>query len=205
MIVYSTTRTTLKLSVYYMYIQAPTEVINSAVIIHIDKFPYLSYVKFKPVENLFFIIDNRLKLGSVITFCLILYWFKPKYDFWSLTIESILKTNTLIGHIRKNISYFGGNIHTFSIDFGTPIISCSLSLWINLILPFVLIIHIPEIDETYPSFSALVYCQRFRTLICLANGLSRKPSSFIFLKLLCFHAETNYYSTSQKSFVEMGI
>jgi hypothetical protein len=64
MIVYSTAKNYAKI-IRVIIFKSTHRIINSAVIIHIDKFPYLSYVKFKPVENLFFVLlIIELKLGS---------------------------------------------------------------------------------------------------------------------------------------------
>jgi hypothetical protein len=183
-----------------MYIQKSTHrVIN--VIIHIDKFVFIIRKVQTRWEFILRIIDNRIKI-RVITFCLILYWFKPKYDFdhdyWKHS-ENQYSDRAY----PKNISYFSGNIHTFSIDFGAPLLFL-IFIWSKFNSPVCFDHSYTGNWWNYPSFSALVYCQRFRTLICLANDYQENHRrSYHFLKPCV--SMNKLLLQFQKSFVEMSI
>jgi hypothetical protein len=88
--------------------------------------------------------------------------------------------------------------------FGTPQLVVPLSPGSKFNSPVCFDHSYTEIDELTHPFSALVYCQRFKNIICLANGLSENHRhSYRFLNL-CFHEQTNYYSNFTV-LVEMGI
>ena len=103
------------------------------------------------------------------------YCVKPINRTCVVPVERCLKTNALIRHIREYITYFE-ETSNLSVLISDPQWFVVIYLYPGQVQFSGLfsIAHVAEVINS-PSLFGIRYCQRFITLICLANGLSRKP------------------------------